>query len=165
MMNPNTHIYLYAKGHYVCGDMISDLQEIISHRNNISPQYVSVEDIINTLTKIVYYHLRDSNNTERFFMDFIGTMLPNNRWKLTNRKDLSYEELMMLNCLSVIRMVSVDGLDLGEATNNILEVSDWVDGGEILPMHEDDDMAEDEDNDLCASLFSAEEYLELDEDE
>lgn len=162
MVNLNTHIYLYAKGHYECGDMISDLKEILSHRSNIAPRYVSSEDIINALTKLVYYHLRDSGNTERFFVDFIGGLMPRNLWKLTPEKDVSFEDVIILNCLSVLRMVDVDGLNLGDADADILPLSMFAEGGAITPYHEDDDMLDEmEDCDLCASdPFSADDFLE-----
>ena len=166
MMNLSTHIYLYAKGHYECGDLINDLREIVSHRNNISPRYVSVQDIINILTKLVYYHLRDSGNTERFFVDFIDGLLPRNLWMLTPERDVTFEEVIILKCLSVLRMVEVDGLDLGDADADILPLSSFAEGGDVMSYHEDDDMVDDmEDCDICASVdpFDADEFLECED--
>jgi len=113
-MNPNTHIYLYAKGHYEHRDVVDDLKKIVGKRCGLDYKYVSIENILNLLLKIVYKHFEETENIQHQFSYFVMNMTTPNLWKINADTTHTIEEIIMLNCLSRIAMVEVTNLDLGD---------------------------------------------------
>ena len=135
MKNSDTHIYLYAKGHYKETDTIEDLKKIIAERCAFNAEDVSVRDIQSILTSIAIKNILKSHNPEHFLEDFIISIDPKNMWRLvTNQKieDYDFNLAVIEKCLSVIRHARVkddDGnriLELDEPDRNILPLKmDW----------------------------------------
>ena len=128
MKNSDTHIYLYAKGHYEITDTISDLRIIVGERCCIFPEDVRIVDIYNLLTRMAFQHIIDSYNTMHFLGEFLDDINPKNMWRvITKQEDKNYDFTMAVieKSLSVIRHVKVkDGdkilLELDEPDRNIL---------------------------------------------
>jgi len=132
-MNPNTHIYLYAKGWYKRNDIIEDLKIICSERcgqynikyidiNNpveVEECKVSLNDVIIVLTNIVYPHLKNAG--EYLFTEFISNIAPENTWKIgyiTNQSkhmfrmneetvDYNYRRALLHEYLSILHSLSI----------------------------------------------------------
>lgn len=132
MKNSDTHIYLYAKGHYEITDIISDLQVIIGERCCMYPEDVSVVDIYRVLTDIAFQHIIDSGNTTYFLGEFLDDINPKNMRRTLFKSEGEYYDFTMAvieKCLSVMRHVKVkDGkkilLELDEADENILPLKE-----------------------------------------
>ena len=61
MLNHDSHIYLYAKGHYQKTDTIEDLKVILGHRSGTPADCISRKDIMDVLCKIVWEHLYNNS--------------------------------------------------------------------------------------------------------
>lgn len=121
-MNPNTHIYLYAKGHYAKNDIIDDLKIIMGHRSMISPENIQMDDIWNVISSLTFKHIVESGNPENSFQQFVLKLMP---WD----NKIIYNEFwknLFSSCLSILRFVRVENLDLGKADSNILPLSDSI---------------------------------------
>lgn len=112
-MNPNTHLYLYAKGHYQCGDVMADLRIIIGKRAHMDSRLISNNDIWSVLLPLVHKAIVESGNPENAFCEFVRRTM----------SDGIVREVVAYNCLSVLRLQKVAHLDLGEADPNVLPLS------------------------------------------
>lgn len=120
-MNWNTHFYLYAKGHYQESDVIEDLKKILSNRSAIPLQYVQPRDVARTLLEIAWKHIAESGNPEYHFIEFISRLNPINIFgKECWSGGEGFWKVLLEDCLSVLRMTKVAGLDLGEADPTVL---------------------------------------------
>jgi hypothetical protein len=116
IINPNTHIYLYAKGHYQKTDnVIDDLKLIISNRNKIPIEHISKIYVINILLKITYFHISNKFNSISLFSDFVISLAPENHWKISSKK-LEIHEAIIYKCLSILRSVKV--VDMPDTLGN-----------------------------------------------
>lgn len=122
-MNPNTHIYLYAKGHYVKTDIVKDLKKIIGKRCGIVHTCVSLENVLSILLNIAYDCLEKNGHMKHLFVEFMKNMYTTNLWKIGAKNTVCMEEIILYNCLSQIAMVEVIGLDLGEPDSNLLPLT------------------------------------------
>lgn len=104
-MNEDTHIYLYAKGHYAKTDVVKDLRIILGKRCAISPEYISNSDILLTLSQILYPLIQN----EYHFADIVR--------ELVNCKSFESSVRAILSKIALCRTV---GLDIGSADPNIL---------------------------------------------
>jgi hypothetical protein len=135
MKNSDTHIYLYAKGHYIETDTLEDMKKIVAERCGFNAEDVRVKDIQSILTSIAFKIIINSGNPEHFFDDFIEGISPDNMWRIMTKQkmeDYDFNLAVIEKCLSVIRFVSVkddDGnriLELDEPNGNILPLKmDW----------------------------------------
>ena len=121
-MNPDTHIYLYAKGHYEHRDVIDDLKKIFGKRCGLNYKYIQIEDILRLLLKIVYKHMEESKNIQLQFIEFAMDMTVQNLWKINADITFCVEEIIILNCLSKIAMTNVTNLDLGDVDPAITQL-------------------------------------------
>ena len=52
MKNPDSHVYLYAKGWYERKDVVEDLKQIFGKRNAMDPEYFTEEELVSMLLNI-----------------------------------------------------------------------------------------------------------------
>lgn len=124
MKNTDSHIYLYAKGHYKEGDLIEDLQKVFGERNAIDPECVSAEGIMQMLLTMTQPHVNDSYH----FRDFVVDLHPSNHWKFSSKSTYIFEHAVIRKCLSVLAMTRVlDGdkvlIELDDPDPGILPLS------------------------------------------
>jgi len=112
------HLYLYAKGHYVREEIISDLRVIVGQITMIYPEHVDIDDILYWLTKEVYKYI---NNYDDFF-SFISAHFPENRYLYDSPGEDNSYFIMIKKCLSILSLTSVDdiGYDIGVGDRKIL---------------------------------------------
>ncbi len=126
MKNTDSHIYLYAKGHYQRNDVIKDMKKIITERCNIDAEYITIDDILSVVLPIAYKHIK---NNEYKFIDFISNLKPQNLWKYGPAKEENFDIIIIRNCLSVLSITQVkekDGkilIELDEADSHILPLA------------------------------------------
>jgi len=123
MKNADSHVYLYAKGHYEKNDLIKDLKKIFSERNGIDPGYISIRDITHMLLSMTWPHVNDTYH----FTDFILDLDPSCYWKLSN-DDYTFGHAVILKCLSILRMTTVKDKD----NKTLIELDDP--DPDILPL-------------------------------
>ena len=121
-MNPNTNLYLYAKGHYQRNNLIKDLQAIIGDMCAIKPEYVDTWGIITILCSAVQPHLVNAD-LSRTLLSLLRRASPGGAWK-TGQDGGSYEVRVMGALLTILQLAKVRGLDLGEPDPNILELKE-----------------------------------------
>ena len=114
-MNPDRHFYLYAKGHYKETDVVEDLKAVVSERSNIDAKYVRVYEIASTLLSLTRKHISEVG-FERFMLD----LAPENRWKIGAEEYDDYWTALFKNCLSVLRFVVPERMNLGEPDPDVL---------------------------------------------
>ena len=132
--NPNTHIYLYAKGHYKKStNIIKDLRLIMTERcgeyleidEEPYKRLVDINDMLSVLLSVTYKNITVENgNPEYFFKEFITNISPEYSWKVgyrTNQSPLmwlyqgndveslpeyDYWTALIYACMSILRNVS-----------------------------------------------------------
>lgn len=120
--NSYSHFYLYAKGHYKCGDLIMDLKAILSNRCGVPAKWLSNHDLGQVLLPLAFKHIK--NHTQ--FADFISYLNPES---LLNRfaGDDKYEfnKRFFQSCISALRWVKTEEIDgeLMPLDSNILEIA------------------------------------------
>jgi len=120
-MNCDTHLYLYAKGHYEKNDMINDLKIIVAERSGIECKYITKRDIssillsaVNQLSQLGVYDL----------FNFVGSLDPQNNWEHGGSSDEDFDTRVIRSSLSVLRFTEVRHIpDLGVADPNILPLN------------------------------------------
>ncbi len=120
--NADTH-YLYAKGHYQITNLRDDLRRINVERCSISLEYCRIGDVLLVLLEIAADRIRQSGNPENMFREFVLHLFPEGRWKIGAREDEDFTDVVLKNCLSVLRNTKVEGLQLGQADSSILPLS------------------------------------------
>ncbi len=123
MKNADSHIYLYAKGHYEKDDLIEDMKKIIGERCGIEAEHVTVGNILHVLLSIAYLYVIDLYH----FRDFILDLHPVNYWKL-DRTNYDFEHAVIHKCLSILAMTQVkEGdevlIELDDPDPNILPLT------------------------------------------
>ena len=107
MKNPDSHIYLYAKGWYEGTDVVEDLRKIFGKRNAIEPEYIRETDLVQMLLNIVYRHIVGSGNPSLMFKEFVMDLHEDSYWKLSHDDDYSFNRAVIKKCLSVLRLVKI----------------------------------------------------------
>lgn len=137
--NYNTHIYLYAKGHYNDTNVIEDLKIIMAERcGQYSLRYqegrCDLRDVISVLVNLTYSYIR---RHDYLFQEFVSDVSPDNSWKVGYRTkqmktmfiekdhdtfpEYDYWTAVIYKCLSILRhttvteILEVDGRPIGEA--------------------------------------------------
>jgi hypothetical protein len=139
--NCNTHIYLYAKGHYKRNDVIEDLRILVAERcgqyNECSKEgRVSKNDVCIVLTHIIRPYV--IKNSHYLFDELLNDISPENSWKVgyRNRQSsypnligdmrivdlpeydywtaLIYKSLSILRMLKLKEILEIEGAPLGE---------------------------------------------------
>ncbi len=122
MKNADSHVYLYAKGHYKEGDLVEDMKKVFGKRNAIESEYITAADITHMLLKIVSPCMK----TPYHFKEFVLDLHPLNYWRLS-RGIYSFEQAVIRKCLSILRMTQVK-----EGDEVLIELDDPDPG--ILPL-------------------------------
>jgi len=107
-MNADTHIYLYAKGHYQTNDILEDLRQIVAHRSNLSPTDVSNRLIVLVVAEVAYSHIKG----EQAFVELVS--------KLADCRNVR-EFLKVL--LVPILLCKTAGLNLGKSDSSVLPLN------------------------------------------
>lgn len=123
MKNADSHIYLYAKGHYEKNNLVEDMKKILGKRSGIDPEYMTAADVVHVLLSMTSPYIKDNHH----FREFILDLHPVNYWKLT-RGEYSFDEAVIRKCLSILRMTQVIDKD-----NKVLIELDDPDP-DILPL-------------------------------
>lgn len=119
-MNPKTHYYLYAKGHYKETNLIEDLKTIQSNYCGFKKIHISTQNIIDMLLPITYKAIQDTENPEYFFCEFVVD-ITNPIFIKQYNKDNNYK--LIRGCLKILRFTKIADLNLGKADKNILPLS------------------------------------------
>ena len=122
MKNADSHIYLYAKGHYQKGDLVEDLKRILGERSGIESEHITAADITHMLLKIVSPCIK----TPYHFKEFVLDLHPLNYWRLS-RGTYSFEQAVIRKCLSILR-----GMQVKDGDEMLIELDDPNPG--ILPL-------------------------------
>jgi hypothetical protein len=130
-MNPNTHIYLYAKGWYKQSNVIDDLKKILGNRSGIEPKYITQKDILAVLLELSFQHIIKSGNPEHSFYTFATYILPEDAWKAGVKPGDSTIVALVKSCLSILCLTEVNGLDLGKPDETLLPL---MAAGEMPPL-------------------------------
>jgi len=132
MKNPDSHIYLYAKGWYEKTDVVEDLKVIFGERNAIEPDYITEEDLVLMLLNITWPHIKDSGNPALMFKEFVMELNEKNYWKLSYDNDWTFNKAVIEKCLSVLSMVIIP-LDAPDQSilplDDKVELPDWFKTG------------------------------------
>ena len=107
MKNPNSHIYLYAKGWYKEANLVDDLKKLVGLRCSVGPEYISEYDILSVLLSITWPHLLQSGNPELQFKEFVLGLEESQYWKLDMRGKWSFNKALIRMCLSALRFTKV----------------------------------------------------------
>lgn len=127
-MSNERHYYLYAKGWYQQSDLLTDLKKVQSVYCGADPGHITIEDILSTLTGLVYSKLKKS---EHAFNDFISLILPSNTWRtgvvlvenvVGSIPDEDIALCIIGACLNIMMKENVNDIpfDLGEPDPNVL---------------------------------------------
>lgn len=120
-MNWNTHFYLYAKGHYQEIDLIEDLKKIFAKRSMVPLECCQPRDVARALLELSWKHIAESGNPEYHFIEFISRLNPVDIFgKECWSGGAAFWKVLLEDCLSVLRLTKVAGLDLGEADPEVL---------------------------------------------
>lgn len=125
-MNPLTHFYLYAKGHYQKDDLWTDLAHITGDYAGIAPSCVGRGDVLFLLSHAAAEALcqRHGAITKHAFAYFIRDLLKNqNVSRRLGQDPLSLEELLARRFISQLAITEVAGLDLGDPDPAILPLA------------------------------------------
>ena len=128
-VNPDSHLWLYAKNHYIRHNVWEDLKLLVALRCGLEPEHVTKGGVLMVLGNIVIPILHGSINE---LENFIGRLSPEHlmhyslRWG--HNKDLApepYEDVLLAAYLSIMSLQTVrDGdkilIPLDEADPDLL---------------------------------------------
>lgn len=140
MINPDSHLWLYAKRHYVENLMMADLKVIVGARNAMEPDMIRDGDVVEVLLGIVVPLLLKQN--EYCVSQFLRELRPEEAWKFARKWRgvvPTSDELLVAKCLSlmslaIVRENGVTRLRLDPVDPNLLGVSFVGDGKDALPL-------------------------------
>jgi len=121
-MNTYTHYYLYAKGHYEASSIVDDLIKIHADIYNTPAEYCGVGDVKRDLLRLAYFYIKTHHDPESKLAEFVDLLHPDNAWKI-NAADMGFDLRLIKNCLSILRLVKVEGLELGQTNPKVLPLS------------------------------------------
>lgn len=128
MKNPNSHIILYAKGHYEKSeDIWTDMKILIAHRSMLPLELVSRNDVVHVVLDITLDLILQSemdNKTE--LSRFIIGLNPVDIFHRPIEED--YPTRILKKCLSIIKFSKVE-----EGDKVFIELDDL--DPEILPIN------------------------------
>jgi len=117
MKNPDSHIYLYAKGWYAREDVLEDLKKILSHRSGIPSEDITFVNILTVLTPLVFKELKLKSYGFYEFLRRISLF------------SSDIEKSLLKELLSILTTVKVKG----ENNKTIIPLDDP--DPNILPLH------------------------------
>jgi len=113
MKNCDSHVYLYAKGHYKKTNVIEDLKIIYGKRNGIEPEFITLADIVSNLADLTFQYITVNKHS---LIEFISDISPMSCWKIgAEPVELygqkfhshdSYALAVIKKCLSILRFTS-----------------------------------------------------------
>ena len=108
MKNSNSHIYLYAKGHYLSKVMMDDLQVILAQRNAVDSVYLQDHDILQIILGITvpFLQKKDAHMLEEFLLRLSPTQNWRYDWKSRGPVP-TFEEVLVSRCLLVLQQTEV----------------------------------------------------------
>jgi len=133
LKNCDSHIYLYAKGHYLKSDLWEDLRKIMSLRSMGTPDNkVTISDILLVLLSITYKYI----DSKHRFLDFVNDLSPSNCWKvgyIFKNEKYSYEKALAYKCLSILRNLEVSRIENGldKPNEDLLHLSKNAEEGDF----------------------------------
>ena len=108
MKNPDSHLWLYAKNHYVRHAMMADLRVLLGERNDIEPACVRDGDVVDALLSIVVPRLKQGS--EHALREFLVELAPEHAWKYEQQWSGAVPtpgELLAAKCLSYMSLCPV----------------------------------------------------------
>lgn len=105
MENADSHIYLYAKGHYLTSkNPFNDLRKIYAARNGCDAQYISDKDILDSMLTLTYQHIK----SEHAFKEFVCYMFRAYRKRaMIPHFGIATKKKLLQQMLSVIGLTQV----------------------------------------------------------
>lgn len=122
-MNPDTHLYLYAKGHYKKTDKTNDIRRIVARRANMRFQDISKESALIVLRNVTSKEIKRS---------FTYEGMP---WAISDLASRIEKDGIIEACLHFLACAIVTDLELGEPDPNILELSPSIIENENRKQH------------------------------
>ena len=119
MINPYSHFYLYAKGHYKKGDKIEDLKKIQSSFCGVDHRYLTEHDLMQILIPLAYKHI---SQNESLFYNLLSYIDPNSLINMYSKDNYNFQNGLINGILSTLRWIhpkDIEG-ELAEADKNIL---------------------------------------------
>ena len=124
-LNSKRHFWLYAKGLYEEGDVINDLQKLISEYSYYENADKSM--IADFLSDIVQNEIIIKNKPAYCFSKFLESLQPSQRIYIGYRckeKNWDYHIAVIYACLNFMRFQDKEVFgDLGKPDDNILKLS------------------------------------------
>lgn len=119
IINPDSHIFLYAKGWYKRSkNQFDDLRKVLSHRNGVASKHISDWDILEVLGDIVFPFIAiNSYKFGELIKDILDPSGYNRRYSLKTKVLMGYLRIINLT------QVKEDGkilISLGKPDYNIL---------------------------------------------
>ena len=108
-LNADSHVYLYAKKHYVKSkNPFNDLRKIYALRNGVDAQFISDGDILGMMLTLTYQHIKSEYAFEKFVCGMFKTykrhaILPH--FGIANKKKLLWQ---MLSALALTQVLDGD---------------------------------------------------------
>lgn len=130
MKNADSHIYLYAKGHYERSpDILQDLKVLVGQRCGIETEDLTVLDIAEVVLAITMPYLMKSQHQLR---NFVLGLDERRYWEVARREDpYTFDKALVRRCLSVLSMTTVKGkngeilIPLDDPDPTILPLKVW----------------------------------------
>ena len=108
MKNPDSHLWLYAKHHYVQNKMMDDLKIIVGERCGIDPESVGDGDVCSVLLGLVVPRLK--LKSDGAVAEFLLALRPDEAWKYARKwegVEPTYHEMLAAKCLSLLSLETV----------------------------------------------------------
>jgi hypothetical protein len=120
-VNPNTHLFLYAKYQYQRGNIWNDLKKIVGKKLLIYSYLVSDIDVVNVLLEVAINQIILMGEPKDPFLDFIVHLHPENRWEIGGNSEESFNMGVIRKCLSILKHTELKYIsDLGKPDPDIL---------------------------------------------
>jgi hypothetical protein len=124
--NSRTHYYLYAKRAYQKKNIWDDLRIIqAKYTGSSSPLHVSKSDIMQVVTRIAMDEMERQGKMNPHSMQMLLNAILKRQQNApsVHGDEMSTPEAILRECLAVLLMAPVKGLNLGEPDSNILPVN------------------------------------------
>lgn len=108
--SPDTHLWLYAKHHYIQRDVWKEVRWLVGARCLIEPEHIKDGDILLILGNFILPALQSSSYQ---LQQFLGRLSPSHMWHFTLRQDPfdqtpeRYEDRLLGGYLSIMHMTAV----------------------------------------------------------
>ena len=125
MFNRFRHFYLYAKLHYVHGDIVEDLKKVAGNYTGSSPESEKVSDILSILEDAMVEHFANvPDSFKKFSQVYMRHTVDMHRFAYTIRTShLAYIHTCM-EIMGNAKLNEING-ELGEDDYSILPRHEW----------------------------------------